>query len=317
VSSSPQAAALPAPPRVEEVSDGVYAYIQPDGTWWINNSGFLAGRTRVTAVDACATEARTRAFLAAIAQTAGQPVRTLINTHHHGDHTHGNYLFGEATIVAHERCREEIVNAGQAGLALIAASGVWTEVDWGAIEVAPPFLTFTDRVSVYADDLRCEVSYVGTPAHTTNDAVVWIPDRGVLFSGDLLFNGGTPFLLMGSVTGAITAVTALKALGARTIVPGHGPVCGPSVIDDVVDYLNFVLAVATEGSAAGLSALDAAREADLGAFAELTDSERLVGNLHRAYAELAGAPPGAPIDLAAALGDMIAFNGGRPLTCLA
>jgi cyclase len=250
VSSSPQAAALPAPPRVEEVSDGVYAYIQPDGTWWINNSGFLAGRTRVTAVDACATEARTRAFLAAIAQTAGQPVRTLINTHHHGDHTHGNYLFGEATIVAHERCREEIVNAGQAGLALIAASGVWTEVDWGAIEVAPPFLTFTDRVSVYADDLRCEVSYAGTPAHTTNDAVVWIPDRGVLFSGDLLFNGGTPFLLMGSVTGAIMAVTALKALGARTIVPGHGPVCGPSVIDDVVDYLNFVLAVATEGSAA-------------------------------------------------------------------
>ncbi|HEY5017661.1 MAG TPA: MBL fold metallo-hydrolase [Streptosporangiaceae bacterium] len=317
MSSGPDARELLAPPRVEEVSDGVFAYIQPDGTWWINNSGFLTGRTRVTAVDACATEARTRAFLTAIAQTGARPVRTLINTHHHGDHTHGNYLFGEATIVAHERCREEIVNAGQAGLALIAASGVWTEVDWGAIEVAPPFLTFTDRVSVYADDLRCEVSYVGTPAHTTNDAVVWIPDRGVLFSGDLLFNGGTPFLLMGSVTGAITAVTALKALGARTIVPGHGPVCGPSVIDDVVDYLNFVLAVATEGSAAGLSALDAAREADLGAFAELTDSERLVGNLHRAYAELAGAPPGAPIDLAAALGDMIAFNGGRPLTCLA
>jgi cyclase len=317
VSSSPEARKLLDPPRVEEVSDGVYAYIQPNGTWWINNSGFLAGRTRVTAVDACATEARTRAFLAAIARTAGQPVRTLINTHHHGDHTHGNYLFGEATIVAHERCRAEILAAGSAGLALVIASGVWTEVDWGMIETAPPFLTFTDRVSLYVDDLRCEVSYAGMPAHTTNDAVVWIPARGVLFAGDLLFNGGTPFLLMGSVAGAITAVTALKSLGAVTIVPGHGPVCGPSVIDDVLAYLNFVMALATEGTAAGMSPLDIARQADLGGFAELTDPERLVGNLHRACAELAGAPPGAPIDLAAALGDMVAFNGGHPLTCLA
>ena len=47
------------------------------------------------------------------------------------------------------------------------------------------------------------------------------------------------------------------------------------------------------------------------------DAERIVGNLHRAYAELGGAEPGAPIDLAAALGDMVAYNGGRPLTCLA
>ena len=317
MSSGPDARELLAPPRVEEVSDGVYAYIQPNGTWWINNSGFLAGRTRVTAVDACATEARTRAFLAAIAQTAGRPVRTLINTHHHGDHTNGNYLFEEATIVAHERCREEMVAAGSAGLALVAASGVWTEVDWGAIETAPPFLTFTDRISLFVDDLRCEVSYAGTPAHTTNDAVVWIPAHGVLFAGDLLFNGGTPFLLMGSVAGAITAVTALRSLGARTIVPGHGPVCGPSVIDEVLDYLYSVMTLAAQGSAAGLSPLDAARQADLGAFAELTDPERLVGNLHRAYAELAGAPPGGAIDLAAALGDMVAFNGGRPLTCLA
>jgi cyclase len=317
VSSSLDARLPLAPPRVEEVSDGIYAYIQPDGTWWINNCGFLAGRTRVAAVDACATEARTRAFLEAIAATAGQPVRTLINTHHHGDHTHGNYLFGDATIVAHERCREEILGEGASRTAKYVGSGIWNEVEWGAIETVAPFLTYTDRVSLYVDELRCEVAHVGTPAHTTNDSILWIPDRSVLFAGDLVFSGGTPFLLMGSVAGAITAVTALKSLGARTIVPGHGPVCGPPVIDEVLDYLRFVLNLATAGWAAGLSPLDAARQADLGPFAELTDSERLVGNLHRAYAELAGAPPGAPVDLLAALRDMVTFNGGRPLTCLA
>ena len=55
-------------PRVEEVGDGVFAYIQPDGTWWINNTGFVVGGSRVLAVDACSTERRTRALVAAIRQ---------------------------------------------------------------------------------------------------------------------------------------------------------------------------------------------------------------------------------------------------------
>lgn len=60
-----------------------------------------------------------------------------------------------------------------------------------------------------------------------------------------------------------------------------------------------------------------AREADLGRFADLSDTERLVGNLHRAYAELDGVEPGGAIDVASALADMVAYNGGKPLTCLA
>jgi len=63
--------------------------------------------------------------------------------------------------------------------------------------------------------------------------------------------------------------------------------------------------------------LDTARELDLGQYADLLDSERIVGNLHRAYAELDGKPLGAAIDVAAALTDMVTYNGGRPLSCLA
>jgi cyclase len=59
------------------------------------------------------------------------------------------------------------------------------------------------------------------------------------------------------------------------------------------------------------------RETDLGRFAGWPDAERLVGNLHRAYAELAGTPRGAPIDVISALADMVTYNGGKPLTCLA
>ena len=302
----------PAPARVQEVSDGVFAYIQPDGTWFINNTGFLTGSAGVTSVDACSTERRTRDYLAAIAATTAQPVRTLINTHHHGDHTHGNYLLRGATIVAHDKCRAEMLAAG-----LPNFGGLFEDVDWGALELAPPFLTYDDHVTLYSDDLLCDVRYVGSPAHTTNDSIVWIPERSVLFSGDLIFNGGTPFMLMGSVAGAIDVLEGLiKPLGATTIVPGHGDVCGPEAIDDVLGYLRFVLDTARRGKAAGLSPLETARETDLGRYAGLHDRERIVGNLHRAYADLDETTErGARLNVAAALIDMVTYNGGKPLSC--
>jgi cyclase len=313
VTSTAHDITTPGRPRVEEVSDGIHAYIQPDGTWWINNTGFLVGSKGVVSVDACSTVRRTRAYQAAIGEVTPLPVRTLVNTHHHGDHTFGNFLFPNATIVGHEAARAGVLQWGKP-----FDEPVWTKVDWGDIELAPPFLTYRDGVTVWVDDLRCEVTHVGTAAHTTNDSIVWVPERRVLFSGDLLFNGGTPFLLQGSIAGAVKVLTeVVKPLGAETIVPGHGPVSGPRVIDDVLSYLYFVQETAREAKDAGLAPLDAARQVDLGQFADLKDKERLAGNLHRAYAELDGAEPGAQIDVLAAIGDMITFNGGKPLSCQA
>ncbi|MCF6475336.1 MBL fold metallo-hydrolase [Nonomuraea sp. MG754425] len=312
MSSATHDHALP-PPRVEEVSDGVYAYLQPDGSWWINNAGFLAGRRGVIVVDACSTERRTRAFRHAIGKVTGGPITTLVNTHHHGDHTFGNWLFPEATIVGHEGVREQIIAEGVPAYRASWSSGV----EWGRMEPAPPFLTFTDRVTLHSDDLRCEVRHVGHPAHTTSDSYVWIPERRLLFAGDLVFNGGTPFVLMGSVAGALDALRQLRELGAETVVPGHGEVCGPEAYEPVEGYLRFVQEAARRGREAGLTPLEAARRTDLGEWAGLLDPERIVGNLHRAYAELDGRPLGTPIDVAAAIRDMIDYNGGRPLSCLA
>jgi cyclase len=124
---------------------------------------------------------------------------------------------------------------------------------------------------------------------------------------------------MGSVAGAIDVLeNVLAPLGATTIVPGHGPVFhdrGP--LDTTVDYLRFVLELAERGRAAGVTPLQAARDTDLGRFSDWPDAERIVGNLHRAYAELDGLERGGTIDVMAALADMVTYNGGRPLTCLA
>ena len=304
----------PGRPEVCEVSAGVYAYIQPDGTWWINNTGFLTGPQGVISIDSCATQRRTQAYLDAIAAVTPAPVRALVNTHHHGDHTFGNCLFPAAAIIAHENARAEAIAFGPP-----RDLPFWDGPDWGDLTLDPPFVTFADQVTVHAGDLRAQVRYVGTAAHTSNDSIVWLPERSVLFCGDLIFNGGTPFLLMGSVAGAIEVLeNVVRPLGARTIVPGHGPVFeGAEPIDATLDYLRFVTDVAARGRHAGLSPLDAARETGLGRFAAWPDAERIVGNLHRAYAELDGAPNGAPVDIIAALGDMVTYNGGVPLSCLA
>ncbi len=310
----PADAKLPAPETVE-VSDGIFAYIQHDGSWCLNNPAFVAAADQVIAIDACATERRTRLFREEVARLSDQPVRTLVNTHAHLDHTFGNYLFSaDAVIVGHTNCRAEILH--DAPELPARARQMFPSVDWGAVEVVAPSLTFDDRLTLHAGGLELELIYV-SPAHTNTDVVVWIPQRKVLIAGDIVFHRGTPFALMGSIGGWLDALERLRALGAETIIPGHGPIAGPAVLDDVDEYLRFVQEAARAGFNAGASPLEVARDLDLGRFAEWTDGERIVGNLHRAYSELRGEPRGAVIDTASAFAEMLEYNGGQPLRCLA
>jgi cyclase len=302
------------PPVLEEISPAVYSYVQPDGTWFINNTGFVVGDDGVVVVDATSTEARTLAFIQAIRSVTDKPITTLINTHHHGDHTHGNYLFRDATIVGHRRCRQVMMSAGH----IVDYSAAFPGVEWGALEFAPPTLTFEGSLEVYAGDLKLDLHDVGSVAHTEGDVHVWIPERGVLFAGDLVFHGGTPFALFGSVSGTIAAMDRLEAYDAAVLVPGHGPVARGAEVtaafDDQRQYLTFVQEQAAAGISAGRTPLEQARETDLGRFATWSDSERLAGNLNVAYRE-AGHNPEFSIETS--IGQMIEFNGGALPRCLA
>ena len=100
-------------------------------------------------------------------------------------------------------------------------------------------------------------------------------------------------------------------------MPGHGPVCGSEVIDEVADYLRMVQEAAKKGLDAGLGPLETAYQTDLGRFGELLDKERLVGNLHRAFSEMRGEPLGAPLNLGVVVPEMVQYNGGQMPRCLA
>ena len=296
----------PAEPTLREIADGVCAFEQPPGGWCLNNAGLVTGGGRAVLIDTAATERRARRLKAEVERVVPGGPGVVVNTHFHGDHVFGNCLFApRATIVAHEGTRSDMAEAG------LGLRTLWPGVDWGGLELVVPDLTFKDSLVLRTGDLTVELIQVG-PAHTADDVVAWIPERRVLFTGDVAWSGVTPYILMGSVEGSLRALERLRALGPRTVVAGHGRVGGPEVLDETEAYLMLLKKLARHGTDAGMSALEAARSADLGEFAELIDAERLVGNLHRAYAELGGLAPGARIDVAASVREMFEFNGGPP-----
>ncbi|QIZ38564.1 MBL fold metallo-hydrolase [Saccharopolyspora sp. ASAGF58] len=284
---------------------GVHAYTQPDGSWWINNAGFVVGPDAVTLIDTAATERRTRPLLDTVARVAGPvPIRTIVNTHHHGDHSFGNSLVPEAVVLGHHNARHDMVSFGDP-----PELTSWTRIDWGEVRCRPPELTFESGVTLWHADLTCEIRHVGRTAHTRGDVIVWIPDADVLFAGDLLFNGGTPFVLSGSIAGLRSALEdTVRRMAPRTIVPGHGPVCGLEVVEQTQAYLELVSKAAADGYARGESPLELAGRLRLGEFADWLDAERIVTNLHRAYTEVPGSR--FTVDEAQAFADMLAFHGG-------
>lgn len=291
--------------RLVEVAQDVFAYLQPDGGWCVNNAGLIISGGRPVLVDTAATEARARRLREEVLSVAHAAPAMVLNTHSHGDHTFGNFVFPEAVVVGHERARDEMVATG------LHLTGLWPDVDWGDLRVVPPQIVFSQHLTLQLAEVRVDVLHLG-PAHTRGDVVVWLPDSRVVFTGDVVMAGVTPFVPMGSVTGCLAALDALRALKPRVVVPGHGSVAGPEILDETAEYLRLLQSLAREGTAGGLRPAAIAATADLGRFGEWLDSERLVPNLHRACAEADGAEPGSPLNMNALFADMVTFHGGVP-----
>jgi cyclase len=289
------------PPTLQDFGDGIFAYLHHDGSWGLNNCGFVASGGDVAAIDSTLTEQRTRVLVETIKSVTGANPRTLINTHHHSDHTFGNSQFAGATIIAHTRCRDAVIATG---LAPVKTDPL---VPWGDLRLAPPTLVFEDIIDLYVGETHAELIYLG-PAHTDNDIVVWLPDRRILFAGDLLFNHATPIITDGSLSGAERSLERMAALNPEVVVPGHGIVAGPELIGEWESYFRFLRRLAADAVAAGLTPLATAREADLGEFGEWQHPERLVLNLHRAMAELTGTPPGYKLDNPHPFGEMLELS---------
>lgn len=296
------------------LAPGVYAWVQPDGSWWINNAGAVHGEDDVVLIDTCATASRTRRFLSAVADaTDTAPIRVAVNTHFHGDHTYGNALLPASTVlIGHEHTRSEILADT---MLTTRIPPIWSPAPvWGHSRTRAPTVVLRQDLTLFAGNHRIDLRHPGHEAHTQGDVVAWLPQHRVLFAGDLLFHHVTPLVLQGSIAGMLRSTDWLCRFRAAHIVPGHGPVIDEAELAEVLDaqsrYLRLVQQTARAGLAARRTPLQAAADCDLGQFAGWPDPQRIVLNLHRAYADAAGEA----IDLTSAFTDAVTFNGG-PFEC--
>ncbi len=180
----------------------------------------------------------TPAILDAIGKLTDKPVKFVLNTHWHADHTGGNENLGNAgaIIVAHDKVRERM-STEQFRKLIGGRTPPSPEAAW-------PTVTFNDRISFFMNDDEIQAFHIA-PAHTDTDSFIYFSSADVLHMGDIFFNKRFPFIdvdLGGSVDGTIRAANlALDITTEKTkIIPGHGPLANR---EDLKDYRDILLTV--------------------------------------------------------------------------
>ncbi len=282
---------------LHEVADGVFAYLQPDGGWGWSNAGLVAGDGGSLLVDTLFDLALTQEMLDAMsAVTSTSPIGTLVNTHANGDHCFGNQLVTDAEVIASAASAAEMEDLPPAALAAMMNTDFGETANQYLLEsfgaftfdnIDPPTVdrTFSGELSLDVAGKSIELLEVG-PAHTAGDVLVHLPDDGVVFTGDILFINGTPIVWNGPVSNWTAACQRIIDMDCSVIVPGHGPLTDADGVRAVGAYLEFVMEESTKRHAVGMSAVEAARDIDLGAFKDWIDWERIVINVDTAYGEL-------------------------------
>ena len=283
-----------------EVRPGVWHAVGGDAVAAGSNGAVVVNEADVLVVDSHMTPSAARALLADLGKITDKPVRYLVNTHFHFDHTHGNEAFGpEVEIIGHEfthrqlaagdskrgRAYEtfigatpETVERARAGLdalgdeeraameeRLAGAMKLYEESE--AVVPRPPTLALRQAVTLYRGGREIRLLHAGR-GHTGGDVFVYLPAEKALITGDLL-TAGLPYMGDAFVAEWVGTLDELLALDVEVILPGHGAAyTGTDRARHLQLYLIDLWHQSAHLHAAGLSAEEAAEKVDLTSHAE-------------------------------------------------
>jgi glyoxylase-like metal-dependent hydrolase (beta-lactamase superfamily II) len=228
ITAVPEVDSAVAPPFVaRQIASGVYAVLGDTGrgSEGRSNAGFIVTSEGVVVVDALASPREGEALLRTIRTVTSRPIRWLVLTHHHPDHTFGAVVFRRegAKVLAHPDAR---TLASEAGPDALVAD--WVRVVGLDAMRGFEFADSADRPVTGSDTLRLGgrtivVTHPGA-AHTAGDLMVWLPKERVLFAGDLLVEDGVTMVVDGSARALRRALDVIDSLNPHVVVPGHGAI---------------------------------------------------------------------------------------------
>ncbi|MEW5735210.1 MAG: MBL fold metallo-hydrolase [Thermodesulfobacteriota bacterium] len=286
---------------VVRLSDGVYAFLFPDGSWGRNNAGLITDQGESLVVDTLFDPAHTRLMLDEYRECGALagPVSRLVITHANGDHWYGSELFPEAEIIATRACAREMEKTPPGFLADTMSmashlgglgaffSRCFSEFDFSRSRPRKPTRLFEGELEIRVGRKTVRLVEAG-PAHTQSDLLVFVEPDDIVFAGDILFYRVTPVLWEGPLENWMAALDRLLASDAKLFVPGHGPVCGKEGPMAVKGYFQFIQSAARAFLDAGVDEATAARKLMGKPFPAWVDPERSAINLGTVYRHLSG-----------------------------
>jgi glyoxylase-like metal-dependent hydrolase (beta-lactamase superfamily II) len=202
----------------DELGPGLYAYTAEGDP----NSGVIVGPDGAVVVDAQATPAMAGEVQARIATVTGVPVRQVVLTHYHAVRVLGASGYPAHAVICSEATRDLIAERGQQDMD--SEIGRFPRLFRGRESIPGltwPTHTFRERMTLWLGEREAQVIHVGR-AHTAGDTVVWLPKERVLFAGDTVEFGATPYCGDAHFADWPATIARLRALGAEKMVPGRG-----------------------------------------------------------------------------------------------
>ena len=223
------------------IADNVYSYVDVKGAAPQNsfgaNAGIIIGKDGIVVIDTLISSKEAKRFIYDIRKISDKPIKYVVNTHFHLDHTFGNAEFEKlgAIIIAQANDDKNLHNAGEATLKNAAAYGL-TERDMEGTTIAYPQLSFNDKLEINLGDQKIGLIYAGT-SHTGGSILVYLPDKKILFAGDILFTNYHPYIADGDIEGWTKSLDYIMKMDVITIIPGHGPISTKKDVTDMKAYL--------------------------------------------------------------------------------
>ncbi|TMD28505.1 MAG: MBL fold metallo-hydrolase [Chloroflexi bacterium] len=241
--------------------------------------GAVAGDDGLLIVDTRGSHRLGRELQADAAELS-RPVRWVVNTHFHWDHSWGNAVFANAELWGHERCPPALLSTFEPEQERVIGDFPEMADDVHEVVPTPPRHLLTDAASIDLGERLVELRHLGR-GHTDNDVVVVVPDVGALFVGDLLENGAPPYFGDSFPLDWPATADAIVAIASGPVAPGHGDVGDRGFAERQAGALRLVADLGRLVAVRDMTLVDAARSGPFG-------EEASRGPIERAAAQARG-----------------------------